>query len=88
MKTELTLGNKHGIHGRSSAALSKLASTFPCDIYIYHDGKSANAKSIIELMMLCASHGAIITLSCVGLNEENAIDEISNLIKNNFFESE
>lgn len=80
--------NKLGLHARASSKLVQLASSFKSDIFIERNGRKANAKSIMSLMMLAAAKGASITLSCSGSDEVSAFEQISALFGDRFGESE
>ena len=46
IKTTVTISNKLGLHARASAKLTKLASSFPCEVYMSRNDRRVNAKSI------------------------------------------
>ena len=47
VKTEITISNKLGLHARASAKLTKLAGSFPCDVWMSKGERRINAKSIM-----------------------------------------
>ncbi len=85
---ELEVINKLGLHARASSKLVQLANSFKADIYIERNGRRANAKSIMSLMMLAAAKGSMITLICNGVDEAEAALEIARLFANRFGELE
>ena len=58
IKTIMTISNKLGLHARASAKLTKLAGSFPCEVWIAKGERRVNAKSIMGVMMLAAGIGA------------------------------
>ena len=52
IKATATISNKLGLHARASAKLTKLAGSFPCEIWIARGERRVNAKSIMGVMML------------------------------------
>lgn len=80
--------NKLGLHARAATKLVQLASRFPCDIVISRAGQSANAKSVMGVLLLCGSKGTKLSLEAQGDQAERAIDELGNLIDNRFGEDE
>jgi phosphocarrier protein len=52
IKTHTTINNKLGLHARASAKLTKLAGSFPCDVFMSRGDRRINAKSIMGVMML------------------------------------
>ncbi|MFN3412025.1 MAG: HPr family phosphocarrier protein [Exilispira sp.] len=74
-----------GIHARPAAILVQKASSYPnTTIKIRRDNVEIDAKSIMSIMMLALTYGSEITIIAEGLEEEIAVEEISNLIENNF----
>ena len=57
-------------------------------IHIERNGRKANAKSIMSLMMLAAAKGSLITLICNGEDEEQAQQKIIELFAGRFGEAE
>ena len=71
-KTKVTIINKLGLHARASAKLTKLASSFSCDVFMSRNGRRINAKSIMGVMMLAAGLGSEIELESDGSDEQAA----------------
>lgn len=85
LETEIAIINNRGLHARASAKLSDLAAEFNADIHIIFHDQKADAKNILQLMMLAAAKGSVLTLTCSGSDEKQATDAILTLI-NNFFD--
>ena len=85
---DTTIINKLGLHARASAKLTQLASKFKSDVFISKNGRKANAKSIMGVMMLAAASGSTITIETSGEDEQLAIDAIIALIEQKFGEEE
>ena len=47
--------NDLGLHARAATKLVQLASKYPCDVQLSHQGQSANAKSVMGVLLLCGS---------------------------------
>ena len=62
---KLTILNKLGLHARAAAKVVSLANEFESTIIITKDGKNADARSIMKLLMLSASQGSRINLSLI-----------------------
>lgn len=58
IKTPITISNKLGLHARASAKLTKLAGSFPCEVWMSKGERRINAKSIMGVMMLAAGMGS------------------------------
>ena len=85
---DLTIPNKLGLHARAAAKLVALASSYQSKIMLEKEGKKVNGKSIMGVMMLAASQGAVVTVSANGEDEQDAVTSIENLFKNYFDEDE
>lgn len=88
IKTSTTINNKLGLHARASAKLTKLAGSFPCDIWIAKGERRVNAKSIMGVMMLAASIGSTVDIETDGADEQQAMDALLALIHDKFGEGE
>ena len=83
-----TVVNKLGIHARAAAKLVGVASQFRAQLEIEKEGKRANAKSIMSVMMLAASKGVGVEVVARGDDAADAVDAIERLIAGRFGEPE
>ncbi|MEA3395600.1 MAG: HPr family phosphocarrier protein [Pseudomonadota bacterium] len=88
IKASATISNKLGLHARASAKLTKLAGSFPCEIWIARGERRVNAKSIMGVMMLAAGIGTTVELDAEGDRAQEAIDAMVALINDKFGEGE
>jgi len=88
IRTNTTISNKLGLHARASAKLTKLAGSFPCDIWISKGERRVNGKSIMGVMMLAAGMGSEVTVEASGEKEQEAMDALLALIADKFGEGE
>ena len=88
IKTHTTINNKLGLHARASAKLTKLAGSFPCDVFMSRGDRRINAKSIMGVMMLAAGIGSQVTLETDGEQEQEAMEALLALIADKFGEGE
>lgn len=88
IKTTTTISNKLGLHARASAKLTKLAGSFPCEVWISKGDRRVNAKSIMGVMMLAAGIGSEVALETEGAQEQEAMDALLALIADKFGEGE
>lgn len=88
LEQEIQIINKLGLHARASAKLVSTAARFGCRIEVLFGPHTADAKSIMSVMMLAASVGSIVTLRTNGDDEQAAMDAVSALINNHFDEDE
>ena len=88
IRTNATISNKLGLHARASAKLTKLAGSYPCEVWMSRGERRVNAKSIMGVMMLAAGLGTEITLETSGEREQEAMDALLALINDKFGEGE
>jgi phosphocarrier protein len=88
IKTSATISNKLGLHARASAKLTKLAGSFPCEVWISRGERRVNAKSIMGVMMLAAGLGATVELETNGVDEQAAMDALLAMTADKFGEGE
>ena len=82
------VSNKLGLHARASAKLTKLAGSFPCDVWLSRGERRVNAKSIMGVMMLAAGVGTEVGLETNGERDQEALDAILALMADKFGEGE
>ena len=88
IKASSTISNKLGRHARASAKLTKLAGSYPCEVWIAKGERRVNAKSIMGVMMLAAGQGSTVEIDVSGEREHEALDSLLALIADKFGEGE
>ena len=88
IQTTISISNKLGLHARASAKLTKLAGSFPCEVWMSRGERRVNAKSIMGVMMLAAGLGSFVVIETDGRDEQAAMDALIALINNKFGEGE
>jgi phosphocarrier protein HPr len=88
IKKNTTISNKLGLHARASAKLTKMAGSYPCEVWISRGERRVNGKSIMGVMMLAAGLGTEITVETNGEREQEALDALLALIADKFGEGE
>jgi phosphocarrier protein len=81
-----TVKNRLGLHARAATKLVLLAARFACEVTISRDGQSANAKSVMGVLLLCGSKGTRLTVEAVGQGARDAVSELGHLIDDGFGE--
>ena len=88
IKNSITISNKLGLHARASAKLTKLAGSYPCEVWMSKGERRINAKSIMGVMMLAAGLGSQVELETEGAQEQEAMAALLALINDKFGEGE
>lgn len=86
VEATFTIVNELGLHARAATKLVQLASRFACDVELSKDGQTANAKSIMGVLLLCGSVGSQVTVRAHGEGAASAVDAIGRLIAARFGE--
>lgn len=87
-ETSIVITNKVGLHARPARLLVQTAAQFQAQIQVYCGEKNANAKSIVGILKLSASQGDTLLLHAEGLDAEQAIHTLTDLIERKFDEEE
>lgn len=91
VETTLTVKHKLGLHARPAALFVQTASKFGSKIKVTNltrQNKMADAKSILGVLTIGVAQNHTITLSADGPDETEAIARLTELIENNFGETE
>ena len=85
----LQITNKKGLHARASRKLAELALTYETTrISVRRDEDEADARSLMDLMMLGAGIGDEIEIEARGPQAEEAMAAVEALIAAKFHEGE
>lgn len=83
-RVEVCITDAKGLHARSAGSVAKLARTFTSHCTIACKGKTANARSILELLTLCADRGENLLIECRGADAKAASIALEDLVLRNF----
>lgn len=78
----MTIELQTGLEARPIALFVQVASQFDSSIYVEHDNKRVNAKSIMGMMTLSLAAGEKIVVSADGQDEQDAIKGIEDYLSN------
>ena len=88
VRRELVIINRLGLHARAAAKLVATAGHCSSAVRIERDGKGADAKSIMAVMMLAAGKGTPVTVLADGDDQDAALEAVAELINDRFGEDE
>ena len=77
---QVNVANTLGVHTRLAAKIVQLASRFKCSVSLAFNGRTANARNILAVMLLAASVGSTIRIETSGPDEAEAIEALTSLI--------
>ncbi|MBO5228605.1 MAG: HPr family phosphocarrier protein [Lachnospiraceae bacterium] len=70
---KMTIAIPTGLEARPVALLVQIASQYDSSIYVEHENKKVNAKSIMGMMTLGLNTGEEVVITANGSDEETAI---------------
>ena len=70
---KITIKIPSGLDARPAALLVQIASQYDSSIYVEHENKKVNAKSIMGMMTLGLNTGEEVIITANGSDEETAI---------------
>ncbi|MDP8227919.1 MAG: HPr family phosphocarrier protein [Candidatus Electryoneaceae bacterium] len=88
----VTITNRLGLHARPATKIVSIASRTKADVFLSSDERRVNAKSVLGVIMLEAIQGSHLTIEVDGdgktssEEEKSVLDEIVELVRNNFKE--
>ncbi|MGX8700504.1 HPr family phosphocarrier protein [Caproiciproducens sp.] len=82
LERTVTVTNKTGLHARPAGGLVKLAQKYDSSVTILFGDKIINAKRIFSVLGGVIVTGSTITLRIEGADEDRAMAEIAEYIKN------
>ena len=86
VEREFDILNRLGLHARAAAQLVRMANGFSSEIRVVKDGMEVNGKSIMGVLMLAAPKDTRILIRAIGLDAEEAVAAIGELIARKFGE--
>ncbi len=69
-----------GIHARPATLLVSSVTSFSADVQLIYKEKSINLKSIMGVMAQAIPSGAIVKISANGIDEEEAINRVTDVM--------
>lgn len=90
IEKRVTVTNRLGLHARAAARLVQMANGFQSAMRLERvdDCATADAKSILSVLMLAAARGTELSAIAEGTDEAEAIAALSDLFSNGFGEIE
>jgi phosphocarrier protein HPr len=84
MTGKVLIENKSGLHLRAVAQLVRVANTYDCSIEIKSGGRTASAKSLLNLLALAVPQGGELEIEAEGKDAVQAIEAIRGLARSRF----
>jgi len=85
-KREVTLVNRLGLHARAAVKLVSLCSKYFSHVVLVVNGRRANGRQLMAILLLSASMGSQVSIETSGPDEVEAMAAVTRLITNGFGE--
>ena len=85
---KVKIKNPDGLHMKPANELVKVAQKFKSKIFISKNGNKVEGKSLLSVLALAAGENHELKLIVDGIDENDALDALVNLINNNFIDSD
>ncbi len=85
-RATVTIVNQLGLHARAATKLVQLCRQFDAKIELQQEGRTADASSVLALLMLASSKGKNVDVVTEGAQAEMALQAVVALIENGFDE--
>ena len=82
----LVVSNKLGVHARPAGMIVDITGQAKSDVSIVFDGSKANAKSILNAMMLAIPANSEVKFEVDGEDEELVVQQLEKLFNDHFNE--
>ncbi|MFN2290609.1 MAG: phosphoenolpyruvate--protein phosphotransferase [Anaerolineae bacterium] len=78
---DATVQGAHGLHARPATAFVDLAKQFEAQIHVRHDGRVANAKSLVSLLQLGVEGGSTVRIMAEGPDASAALQALQKAVE-------
>ena len=86
-ETDVEIKNTDGLHMRPAMKFVDVASQFECDITVSNGQTEVDGKSIMQMSMLAATRGTRLKVRASGLDGQEAIEALRELVENKMLDS-
>jgi phosphocarrier protein HPr len=83
---DLEIINELGLHARAAAKVVRTAGAYESHVTLEKDGRTADAKSIMGVLLLCGERGSTVRVRATGVDAEVVVNAIRELFASRFGE--
>lgn len=87
-EASVVIVNRVGLHARPARTLVQTAAQFQARIQVQCHEKTANARSIVNVLKLGATLGDTLVIQAEGDDAEEAVNALTDLVRRKFDEDE
>ena len=81
---EVVIQHQVGLHARPATFFIQKANEYKSSIWVEKDSRRVNAKSLLGVLSLGITQGLSITIVAEGNDEEQAVNDLVDLVSSNF----
>ena len=85
-RAKVSIPWEEGLHLRPATKLVKSALSFQSTISLKSNGRTADARSILAVLLLCATLGSVLELEASGADEDQALAAITSVFESDSFD--
>ena len=86
LERRVPLLHRTGLHLRAASRFAETGATYQSQIGLSVAGRCVDGKSVLEILTLGAIPGVDLVISAEGVDAEQALDALEELVRNNFDE--
>jgi len=86
VQTRLTLLNTLGLHTRAAAEFVKALKGLQVEISVRYAGRTANGRSVLDLLTLGAPQGSLLQVQINGIDAKAALAALTAVVEHRFYE--
>ncbi len=86
MRKKVKITNRAGLHARPISKFVEISTRFQASLTVTCNGCTVDGKSIIQLMTLACAYGHEMELISEGVDSDELICSLVDLVTNGFFE--
>jgi len=84
----VTVNLEKGLHLVPCSLIARTAGLYECDIQIRKEDRTADAKTMLDLMALAAENGSTLVLQATGSQAHDAVNALAHLFATNFADND
>jgi phosphotransferase system HPr (HPr) family protein len=81
VRREVKVVSPNGLHARPADLFARMANRYESTIEVVKDNEAVNGKSTLEMLMLAAMEGTILTIRARGRDAREAVEALAELIE-------
>ena len=87
-ETQVEIKNAEGLHMRPAMLFVDMANSYDCSIEVGHSDTWVDGKSIMQVTMLAAIKGTVLTIRATGKEARDALDALRELVEDRHFDED